>query len=116
MGNIRFRAYIHSDVTDAEKKKILAILNDHCEVTEIEEEASHIIHKEKPYSADAYARPVFKQGNYIMIHWCYLPESYHSWIPNTFNLPVSNHNQLLILNISYISASSQKFFVQSLTI
>lgn len=83
-------AYIQSDIDDDLRKEITQILNDRqCEITEDQAQASHIIYPKLEHSPEDYARPSFKQGDYVMIHWYFLPESYDSWIPNTYDLPVS---------------------------
>ncbi|XP_054741128.1 SWI/SNF complex subunit SMARCC2 isoform X2 [Anastrepha obliqua] len=52
-----------------------------------EEEATHIIYPVVDPHPDEYARPVFKRGNHVMLHWYYFPESYDSWAINSFDLP-----------------------------
>lgn len=82
-------AYIRSDVDDDLRDEITEILTRHQgEITEDEKEATHIIYPEVDALPDDYARPSFKRGKNVMMHWYYLPESYDSWVPNTFDLPV----------------------------
>lgn len=89
-------AFIRPEIDNTQKEKIVGILKEkyHCEITLSENEASHIIYPETSYSPNAYARPTFKQGNHVMIHWYYFPDSYNSWVPNTFDLPVSTTTQI----------------------
>lgn len=60
-----------------------------CQTTDDPEEATHIIYDKISHSQESYARPLFKQGENIMMHWCFLPGSYDSFIPNTLDLSVS---------------------------
>lgn len=90
----RFRlpnVFIKPEVEDHLRKQITGIFKvDNCEVTENEDDATHIIYPEVELP-DNYARPLFKRGKHVMMHWYYLPESYDTWntIEKTFNLPVS---------------------------
>lgn len=82
-------AFIRAEVDNEVREKITAIVTSHQgEITEDEEEATHIIYAPEDPSDD-YARPTFRRGKNIMIHWYYFPESYDLWVPNTFDLPVS---------------------------
>lgn len=82
-------AYIRPEVGEKVRERITDILRDcKCELTSDEDQASHIIYPETDPLPDEYARPSFKSGKNVMIHWYYLPESYESWVPNTFDLPV----------------------------
>lgn len=60
------------------------------EVTDDEEEATHIIHPVVDPFPEEYARPVFKRERHVMMHWYYFPESYDSWIQNNIDVNVSN--------------------------
>lgn len=83
-------AFIRAEVDNDVREKITAIVTSHQgEITEDEEEATHIIYAPEDPSDD-YARPTFRRGKNIMIHWYYFPESYDLWVPNTFDLPVSS--------------------------
>lgn len=86
-------AYIRPEVDDELREQITKILTNHqCEITEDEEEASHIIYPEVDMLPDDYARPSFKKAKHVMMHWYYFPESYDSWVPNTFDIPVCYFN------------------------
>lgn len=82
--------YVRPDVEKSLAVRIRSIITKHQgEITEDEEEASHIVCPIVEPLPEDFARPIFKKGNHIMIHWYYFPESYDSWVPNTFDLPVS---------------------------
>lgn len=76
---------VHKDLVP----KIKEIIERHqAEITEIEEEATHIIYPVVEPLSDDFARPLFKRGDkYVMLHWYYFPESHDSWVPNSFELP-----------------------------
>ena len=57
------------------------------EIVSDEEDATHIIYPVVDPHPDEYARPIFKRGNYVMMHWYYFPESYDTWTANTLELP-----------------------------
>ncbi|GBP09517.1 hypothetical protein EVAR_73457_1 [Eumeta japonica] len=57
------------------------------EIVSDEEDASHIIYPVVDPHPDEYARPIFKRGNCVMMHWYYFPESYDTWTPNSLELP-----------------------------
>ncbi|KAL9888767.1 SWI/SNF complex subunit SMARCC2-like [Glossina fuscipes] len=57
------------------------------EIVSNEEDATHIIYPVVDPHHDEYARPIFKRGNHVMLHWYCLPESYDTWTPNNFDLP-----------------------------
>lgn len=87
--------FIRPEVDENLRQKVTNFLKARqCKITEHENQATHIIYPETdllPDEQDEYARPSFKQGNNIMMHWYNLPESYDSWMPNTANtldLPV----------------------------
>lgn len=89
-------AYIRPEVDDELREKITDILKKReCEIIEEEDGASHIIYPDIDPLPDDYARPSFKRGKNIMMHWYYLPESYDSWVSNTFDLPVCSKNSTL---------------------
>ncbi|XP_065354903.1 SWI/SNF complex subunit SMARCC2 isoform X2 [Calliphora vicina] len=57
------------------------------EIVSDEEDATHIIYPVVDPHPDEYARPIFKRGNCVMMHWYYFPESYDTWTPNSLELP-----------------------------
>lgn len=79
-------AYIRPEVDDEQMSKILK--DRQGEITKKEEEATHIIYP-KTEAGEDYARPSFKRGKDVMIHWYRTPESHDLWVANTFNLPVN---------------------------
>lgn len=82
-------AYIRPEVDEELHEKITEIIEKRRgEITKDEENATHIIYPEVDTSPDDYARPSFKRNKNVMMHWYYLPESYDSWVSNTFDLPV----------------------------
>lgn len=82
-------AYIRPEVDDETREKITSVLTNYQGVITTEvDQASHIIYPEVDALPDDYARPSFKKGKHVMMHWYYLPESYDSWLSNTFELPV----------------------------
>lgn len=84
--------YIRPEVDHEARERIIDILKKRQgEVTENEEDATHIIYPETEIGED-YARPVFKRGKYVMIHWYRKPESYDSWVEDTFDLPVCTYH------------------------
>lgn len=80
--------YVRPDVEKTLASKVKSIITDHQgEITEDEEEASHIVCPIVEPLPEDFARPTFRRSNHIMIHWYYFPESYDSWVANTFDLP-----------------------------
>lgn len=80
--------YIRPDVDKSISLRIKDIIANHQgEMTEDEEEATHIIYPPVDPSPDEFARPNFKRDKHVMVHWYYFPESYDSWLLNTFDLP-----------------------------
>uniref|UniRef100_A0A6B2E628 Putative chromatin remodeling factor subunit n=1 Tax=Phlebotomus kandelakii TaxID=1109342 RepID=A0A6B2E628_9DIPT len=80
--------YIRPDVDKALASKVKDIITKHQgELTEDEEEATHIIYPVVDPLPEEYARPVFKREKNVMMHWYYFPESYDSWLSNNFDLP-----------------------------
>lgn len=80
--------YITPDIDDDMRVKInVSLKNLQCEITTEQNQATHIIYPEIACSNESYARPWFKRGQHIMIHWYYLPQSYDLWVQNTFDLP-----------------------------
>ncbi|XP_055901985.1 SWI/SNF complex subunit SMARCC2 isoform X1 [Eupeodes corollae] len=56
-------------------------------VSDEEDEVTHVIYPVVDPHPDEYARPIFKRGSHIMLHWYCFPESYDSWTLNTYDLP-----------------------------
>lgn len=80
--------YVRPEVDKALASKITDIISSHQgEITEDEEEATHIVHCITDPLPEEYARPVFKRDKNILLHWYYFPDSYDSWVPNTIDLP-----------------------------
>ncbi|GAB0092331.1 SWI/SNF complex subunit SMARCC2 [Sergentomyia squamirostris] len=80
--------YIRPEVEKALAGKIKDIITKHQgELTEDEEEATHIIYPVVDPLPEEYARPAFKRDKNVMMHWYYLPDSYDSWLVNNFDLP-----------------------------
>lgn len=81
--------YVRPDVEKSLAAKVKSIINNHQgEITEDEEEASHIVCPIVEPLPEDFARPTFRRGSHIMIHWYYFPESYDSWVQNSIDLPV----------------------------
>lgn len=82
-------AYIRPEIADDQRKRITDILKTRqCEIVDDENHATHIIYQALEHASEDYARPILKEGDNVIVHWYYLPESYDSWIPNKFVLPV----------------------------
>lgn len=80
--------FIRSEVDRALAGKLREILTAHqAEMTDEEEEATHVVYPEVDPLPDEYARPSFKRDKNVLLHWYYFPESYDSWVPNNFDLP-----------------------------
>lgn len=80
--------YIRPEVDRALASKIREIITNHqAEITEEEEEATHIVYPEVDPLPEEYARPIFRRDKNVLLHWYYFPESYDSWVPNNFDLP-----------------------------
>lgn len=100
---IRFPVvFIRPEVDKSLASRVREVVTNHQgELTEDEEEATHIIHSTVDPLPEEYARPSFRRDRHIMMHWYYFPESYDSWIPNTFDVPVSkfyNNNKKKLHN------------------
>ncbi|CAH0731849.1 unnamed protein product, partial [Brenthis ino] len=80
------------DKTTANKVKDI-IVNHQGEICEDEEDATHIIYPAVDPLEEEYARPVFRRGNSVLVHWYYFPDSHDTWaqadlpvdIPETAN-------------------------------
>lgn len=82
--------YVKPEVDKTLSGKIKEIITSRQgEVVDDEEEATHIIFPTVDPLPEEYARVVFKRDKHVMLHWYYLPDSYDSWVPNNFDLPVS---------------------------
>ncbi|KAM7362775.1 SWI/SNF- related protein mor isoform 2-T2 [Cochliomyia hominivorax] len=80
--------YIRSEVDKQLATRLRDILaTRRVEIVLDEEDATHIIYPVVDPHPDEYARPIFKRGNCVMMHWYYFPESYDTWTPNTLELP-----------------------------
>ncbi|CAK1545563.1 unnamed protein product [Leptosia nina] len=72
--------YIRPDVDKATANKIKDIISNHqVEICEDEEDATHIIYPVVDPLEEEYARPVFRRGNNVLIHWYYFPDSHDTW-------------------------------------
>lgn len=84
-------AYIRPEVDEELREEITKILTNYQGViTNEEDQATHIIYPKVDALPDDYARPSFKKAKHVMMHWYYMPESYDSWLSNTFDMPVSS--------------------------
>ncbi|XP_065079578.1 SWI/SNF complex subunit SMARCC1-like isoform X2 [Ochlerotatus camptorhynchus] len=80
--------YVRPEVDKATANRISDIVTNHQgEMTLDEEEATHIIYPAVDPLPEDYARPTFRRDKHVMIHWYYFPDSYDTWVPNTFDLP-----------------------------
>ncbi|EDW66752.1 SWI/SNF complex subunit SMARCC1 isoform X2 [Drosophila virilis] len=80
--------YIRPEIEKSFEARLREILdNRRVEIVTDEEDATHIVYPVVDPHPDEYARPIFKRGNHVMLHWYYFPESYDSWTLNSFDLP-----------------------------
>ncbi|XP_060645672.1 LOW QUALITY PROTEIN: SWI/SNF complex subunit SMARCC1 [Drosophila nasuta] len=80
--------YIRPEIEKSFESRLREILdNRRVEIVTDEEDATHIVYPVVDPHPDEYARPIFKRGNHVMLHWYYFPESYDSWTLNSFDLP-----------------------------
>lgn len=80
--------FVRPEVERALAAKIREIITNHqAELTEEEEEATHIVYPDVDPLPEEYARPTFKRDKNVLLHWYYFPESYDSWTPNNFDMP-----------------------------
>jgi hypothetical protein len=56
---------------------------------EDEEDATHIIYPTVDPMEEEYARPVFRRGNSVLVHWYYFPDSHDTWAQA--DLPVTRY-------------------------
>ncbi|CAG9112898.1 unnamed protein product [Plutella xylostella] len=85
--------FIRPDVDKATANKVKDIIeNHHGEICDEEDDATHIIYPAVDPLEEEYARPVFRRGSHVLVHWYYMPDSHDSWLQA--DLPVST---LLIL-------------------
>lgn len=88
--------FIRPDVDAELAEKISDIITSRQgEVVKDEEEATHVIYPEPEDPSDDYARPSFRRGKNVMIHWYNFPESYDLWTLNNFELSVSGNQSIL---------------------
>lgn len=82
--------YIRPEITNESREEIKSLLIERTlgELTDDADFATHILYEKSDDVTATYARPLFKQGQNIMMHWCYLPQSYDTFTPNKFDLSV----------------------------
>lgn len=83
---IYFKPDLPKDLVE-KMTEIIQRQENQADITEDEEEATHIIYPVVDPLPDDYARPVFRKEKNVMLHWYYFPESYDSWVPANFDLP-----------------------------
>ncbi|XP_035453405.1 SWI/SNF complex subunit SMARCC2 isoform X2 [Spodoptera frugiperda] len=72
--------FIRPDVDKATANKVKDIVGNHQgEICEDEEDATHIVYPTVDPLEEEYARPVFRRGNHVLVHWYYLPDSHDTW-------------------------------------
>ncbi|XP_045504306.1 SWI/SNF complex subunit SMARCC2 isoform X3 [Colias croceus] len=72
--------YIRPEVDKATANKVKDIISNHqVEICDDEEDATHIIYPAVDPLEEEYARPVFRRGNNVLIHWYYFPDSHDTW-------------------------------------
>jgi SWI/SNF related-matrix-associated actin-dependent regulator of chromatin subfamily C len=80
--------YVRPEVDKNMAMKLKEIVVNHQgEITDDEDEATHLIYPTVDPLPEEYGRPSFKREKHVMMHWYYFPESYDSWIPNNIDLP-----------------------------
>ncbi|KAH8383098.1 hypothetical protein KR009_006768 [Drosophila setifemur] len=80
--------YIRPEIEKGFESRLREILdNRRVEIVTDEDDATHIVYPIVDPHPDEYARPIFKRGGHVMLHWYYFPESYDSWAVNNFDLP-----------------------------
>ncbi|XP_026332179.1 SWI/SNF complex subunit SMARCC2 isoform X2 [Hyposmocoma kahamanoa] len=79
--------FIRPDVDKSTANKVKDIVVNHQgEICEEEEDATHIVYPAVDPLEEEYARPVFRRGNNVLIHWYYMPDSHDTWAAT--DLPV----------------------------
>ncbi|XP_050672537.1 SWI/SNF complex subunit SMARCC2 isoform X2 [Leptidea sinapis] len=79
--------YIRPEVDKTTANKVKDIISNHqVEICIDEDDATHIIYPAVDPSEEEYARPVFRRGNNVLIHWYYFPDSHDTWTQT--DLPV----------------------------
>ncbi|KAL4716244.1 hypothetical protein ACJJTC_004738 [Scirpophaga incertulas] len=79
--------FIRSDVDKTTANKVKDIVSHHQgDICDDEDEATHIIYPTVDPLEEEYARPVFRRGNSVLVHWYYLPDSHDTWAQT--DLPV----------------------------
>lgn len=84
--------------------------------TEEEEDATHVVYPVVDPLEEEYARPVFRRGNNVLVHWYYMPDSHDTWAQT--DLPVTYFYNFVakfyITNIlnKYITNISNKIVLQ----
>ncbi|XP_045518037.1 SWI/SNF complex subunit SMARCC2 isoform X2 [Pieris brassicae] len=72
--------YIRPEVDKATANKVKDIISNHqVEICDDEEDATHIIYPAVDPLEEEYARPVFRKGNHVLVHWYYFPDSHDTW-------------------------------------
>ncbi|XP_047995690.1 SWI/SNF complex subunit SMARCC2 [Leguminivora glycinivorella] len=72
--------FIRPDVDKATANKVKDIVvNRQGEICDDEEDATHIIYPNVDPVEEEYARPVFRRGSHVLVHWYYLPDSHDTW-------------------------------------
>ncbi|CAB3233401.1 unnamed protein product [Arctia plantaginis] len=72
--------YIRPEVDKSTANKVKDIVVNHQgEICEDEEDATHIVYPTVDPLEEEYARPVFRRGNHVLVHWYYLPDSHDTW-------------------------------------
>ncbi|XP_045779311.1 SWI/SNF complex subunit SMARCC2 isoform X1 [Maniola jurtina] len=72
--------FIRPEVDKATANKVKDIIVNHQgEICEDEEDATHIVYPCVDPLEEEYARPVFKRGNSVLVHWYYFPDSHDTW-------------------------------------
>lgn len=90
-------AYIRSEVKRSQQNAIKRILERYkAQITEREQEATHIIYPQTDPMYES-ARPLFRRGKNIMMHFYYRPESHDSWVLDTNDYLVNMNFSCLML-------------------
>lgn len=74
-----FRLYLFCNENIVNKYNVV-------DVTESEDQATHVIYPTCDPLEEEYARPTFRRDRMVMLHWYYFPDSYDSW--TAADLPV----------------------------